>query len=803
MMLSDQVFALRTRDAIERLVLKKIDEARPRARFATVVEITASSYRCKVEFQPGTEPAVARIGSIQPTRVGQVVRVSGPPDDLWVIDVIGGGTLSGELSDFIEAPTGFQLFNVGPGFVASWNGVPYVEKYELQVADDSGFTVNNRSFTTLATQFTLQDLNTGDTYYARVRAVSGGSSVGPWSSVLSTTVTGYPVDGSSDGTPPASSPTPVCQAGLGMITAEWVPVPNNDLVTYEVHVSLESGFTPGPSTLLMETTGNFWAFRRLADDTPLPYTSPTFVRIVAKDADGSAPAGPQGFATPDQLSSDDFGAVENLSISDGVAPTTSPVSIQVTAGIGYLWLTWAPVANGDLVTYEVHMSTNSGFTPTANTLALETQSAFALVRKLPPGFGSGAIGYETTYYIKVWARDRDGYAPAPSPAQAATTAKTRSTDLANGAVGTLQLADAAIVSAKIADLAVGAAKIQDAAINTAHIINGAITNAKIGNLAVQAANIADLAVGTAKIANGAITDAKIANLTADKIVAGTLSSVTITGNTITGNTITGNTINGGTITGANIRSASSGARVEVQSGNNSGYVFYFSGHPTEVFPGYVYSGYGTDPYGRAAGFITVAGPKVAGNSGALLEMWNIVSDGSAAARVNGDLEIMNGYLVGNSSSLIIGLGGFAEPLIRHVCAQTYTEIFYSRYANVSFKLAEDGNAVVWQSGVPVWNAGVSISDERLKENIQRADVDSLLVGFRQLPIVTFEFRKGNEVLPSGRRLGVLAQDVEKFYPQGVQEIGGFKLLDNTSMTSLLLALARNLDERVSALEGAL
>lgn len=100
-------------------------------------------------------------------------------------------------------------------------------------------------------------------------------------------------------------------------------------------------------------------------------------------------------------------------------------------------------------------------------------------------------------------------------------------------IDTAKIEDAAITSAKIAllavenaniaDLAVTAAKIAEAAISTAHIQNAAIDTAKIALGAITSALIAQGAIGTVQIADGSITDAKIVELTANKINAGTLS----------------------------------------------------------------------------------------------------------------------------------------------------------------------------------------------------------------------------------------------------------------------------------------
>ena len=91
------------------------------------------------------------------------------------------------------------------------------------------------------------------------------------------------------------------------------------------------------------------------------------------------------------------------------------------------------------------------------------------------------------------------------------------------AVGAAKIQDAAVTTAKIEDLAVTGAKIANAAITSAHIENATIDTAKIALGAITTALIEAGAVGTAQIADGSITDAKIVELSANRITTGTLS----------------------------------------------------------------------------------------------------------------------------------------------------------------------------------------------------------------------------------------------------------------------------------------
>lgn len=796
--LADQEAALRTQQVIERTVNRLIDQKRPSDRYGTVVSITQDTRICAVQLAGEDGTTNVRFGAIQPTQVGQVVRIGGNAGDRWIVDVIGQAALTGLSLGDLTIPDGITFtqfgaaglidweqgstltpnntigdgFNradealsvspdwnsqadidvvsnelergaVGTGYAAhvsevddyqnmyaqikvvadtseltgtrainleisrdnstadgtaprvfvrydqdavryelySFNGTtstlegffatapptfPYTLKldrkgdtytvyendnpvivtditgrngsytgfhfqdanemlvddfaagsyvnnftigsaYEVQLADDDQFTVAVRSAQTVNSQYVAKDLTPGNTYYARVRAVSG-TTASAWSATVSYTATSLPLTTVTDGSVPTDSPDVTCTGGIGWVLAEWPTQLNDDPVTYEVYVSDESGFTPSPATKVGETTGTFYTVRQYADASPLSYEHNVFVRVIAKDADGPATvAGAQGFAKPLQVELGDVGNTVDFGGSDGSAPADKPLSFTVASGIGFLYCKWDHVVNGDAVTYEIHLSDTTSFTPTANTLVGDTPANFTFIRKLPPGLGGGPLVYGTTYYLIVWAKDDDGYAPTYSDEVTANTAKATQLDFDDLSVGTAQIIDLSVSGAKIADLAVGTAKIENAAIttgkindlavgtaaiadlnvtegkianlavsnakiadlavtnakiallavDTAQIQNAAIENAQLANLSVSTGKIQSLAVDTAQIATAAITDAKVSDLSADKLTAGTINANIITVTNINASNITTGALNadrisGGTIDGATI-----------------------------------------------------------------------------------------------------------------------------------------------------------------------------------------------------------------------------------------------------------
>ena len=126
------------------------------------------------------------------------------------------------------------------------------------------------------------------------QAMTYDVATGQWTNTTITTGTV-----ATDGTAPGSSPTPTATGGLGYLAIKWTPVANKDLVIYEVHVSTASGFTPGAGTKVGETPGALAFSRKDAAGADLQYDTDYYVKIIARDTDGSAAASAQ--AGPVQL----------------------------------------------------------------------------------------------------------------------------------------------------------------------------------------------------------------------------------------------------------------------------------------------------------------------------------------------------------------------------------------------------------------------------------------------------------------------------------------------------------------------
>lgn len=130
--------------------------------------------------------------------------------------------------------------------------------------------------------------------------------------------TASPVEVSTDGLPPASSPAAEVIGGLEVILARWAAIVNADPVTYRVDISTTTGFTPDSTTLVARTTATQLTIKALPglppalpsdpDPRKLQYDTTYYVRITAEDADGAAAPGVQASATIFQITGDNVAA---------------------------------------------------------------------------------------------------------------------------------------------------------------------------------------------------------------------------------------------------------------------------------------------------------------------------------------------------------------------------------------------------------------------------------------------------------------------------------------------------------------
>lgn len=259
----------------------------------------------------------------------------------------------------------------------------------------------------------------GTTYYVRMIAKDKDGSA-PAGTAGSGSVIRMPSSSNtSDGAAPASSPTPTVLGGIGILSVKWTPITNNDPVTYDVHLSTTTGFTPsgttpGTGTCIGSTAAGSFVINSTVAGGALVYGTTYYVKIVARDPDGSATASAQATGSLVQVGTIDISTISSAEIvSDGAAPASSPTP-TVIGGPGYLNATWVPISNTDAVRYEVHLSTTTGFTPSGTTPGTGTCYAITPGSQIVINstVAGAALAYATPYFVKIVARDNDGAAAA-------------------------------------------------------------------------------------------------------------------------------------------------------------------------------------------------------------------------------------------------------------------------------------------------------------------------------------------------------------------------------------------------------
>lgn len=361
----------------------------------------------------------------------------------------------------------------------------------------------------------------------------------------------------SDGSAPASSPTVDLRGGPGFLWASWDEIDNMDPVMYDVHVDDASGFTPDDTNKVASVAGTGYIIKALADGSSLEFDTTYYVRLVARDYDGSAPAGVEDSAQLVRVPSDE-------TVTDSAAPASSPTP-TIKGGPTFIVAEWIGVANNDPVVYEVHISTSSGFTPNSGTKYAET-SAEALVIKTTAG--GSALAYGTTYYVKLIAKDADG------PAAASAEGSGQMIKISGGTGG--DITAGSIIGDRIAALTI-----------TGGLIAGATVTAdkmSVTTLSSITANVGTLTAGTIDASGVTVINLSASNITTGTLAAARIAAASIDASKLNVSQLSAisanlGTITAGTVTGATIQTASSGQR-SVMDG--SGFRAYGSDGTTVV-----------------------------------------------------------------------------------------------------------------------------------------------------------------------------------------------------------------------------
>ncbi len=395
-----------------------------------------------------------------------------------------------------------------------------------------------------------------------------------------------------DRVPPASSPTPVVVGGPGFLWIDWDEVANQDPVTYDVHLDTVNGFTPDDATTLVASVvGTGYIAKQKHDGSALAYGTTYYVKIVARDPDGKAPASAQASAQMVKLPSSE-------QATDGSAPpaATAPT---VKGGPTFLVATWPVVSNADPVTYEVHVSTASGFTPSGSTKYAETKGESIIIKTTAAG---GALAYGTTYYVKIVAKDADGSAAASGQGSASMVQITGASggDIQAGTIIGGDIAALTITGGLVAASTLTADKLSVTTLSSITANVGTLTAGTIDASGVSVINL-----NATNITAGTLAAARIgaASIDASKLNVAQLSAIAADLGTITAGTITGATIQTAAsgqrtvIDGAGLRAYDSGGAIVVNLPNTGSPTFTGTIRTTDM----IVTG-GSNPPGSALGW---------------------------------------------------------------------------------------------------------------------------------------------------------------------------------------------------------
>lgn len=113
-------------------------------------------------------------------------------------------------------------------------------------------------------------------------------------------------------------------------------------------------------------------------------------------------------------------------------------------------------------------------------------------------------------------------------------------------------------------------------------------------------------------------------------------------------------------------------------------------------------------------------------------------------------------------------------------------------------LQDDRNLVIYDSaGNPVWSTKTNISDIKLKKGLK--SIRGALEKVLSLRGVSFHWK--DPALGEAQELGVIAQEVEKVFPELVSAIGGRKLVNYQGLVPVLIEAVRSQQARIEQLEN--
>ena len=176
--------------------------------------------------------------------------------------------------------------------------------------------------------------------------------------------------------------------------------------------------------------------------------------------------------------------------------------------------------------------------------------------------------------------------------------------------------------------------------------------------------------------------------------------------------------------------------------------------------------------------------------------WTCSTDSGAVWTSSGGVATYNGVAKASYFQDLDNTGFYVDPSSVSYLNDIRPSIIYDR-DNTAYYVNPNSNSVF---NAIYANAYYYNSDKRLKENIKNLNGNDALNGIEQLNGVTFNWKDNGD-----KSLGLLAQDVEKVYPELVHENPqtGYKSVEYSNLVAVLIEAVKEQQKQIDELKKEL